>query len=316
MNDKATILVVDDTPDLLAFVSSRLRAAGYDVRSSGSGEQALSEVAAKRPDLVLLDIRMKGMDGLEVCRRLKAEADTRSIPIILMSGLAELEDSLTGFELGVADYINKPFHLAELLARVRTHLALGWAMKSLEDKTATLDQANKQLEGEIVARQHGEQELRRSLERTERSRRAVLSALEDQKRADNEVLASEMRYRRLFEAAQDGILILDAHTGRVIDANPFLLELLGYSLDEFLGKAIWDLSPFRDILATEEAFKELGEKKLARSEGLPLWTLAGRQIVVEFVSNDALHIFFARDTGDFEFIVFSVIVIEHDVRMS
>ena len=286
MNDKATILVVDDTPELLSFVAGRLRAAGYNVRPADSGELALVAVAENLPDLILLDVRMKGMDGLEVCRRLKAAAETRNIPVILMSGFAEVGEWVEGFELGAADYINKPFQTAELLARVRTHLSLGWAMRSLEEKTTTLRQANEQLQAEIVARQHIEDELRRSLERTERSRRALLSALEDQKRADSEMLASEMRYRRLFEAAQDGILILDAHTGRVVDVNPFLAKLLGYSHDEFLGKGIWELGPFKDIVASKEAFGELQEKKYIRYDALPLETRDGRQIAVEFVSNE------------------------------
>jgi PAS domain S-box-containing protein len=96
---------------------------------------------------------------------------------------------------------------------------------------------------------------------------------------------SEKRYRRLFESAKDGILILDADTGKVIDVNPFLLELLGYSYGELYGKHIWELRVFKDIAASKEAFKTLQDNKYNRYEDLPLETRGGRSIAVEIVSN-------------------------------
>src|SRR5665213_801383 len=96
---------------------------------------------------------------------------------------------------------------------------------------------------------------------------------------------SEARYRRLFEAAQDGILILDAHTGAITDANPFLVQLLGYSHAEFLGMALWDLGLFKDIEESKNAFHELQTKQYIRYEDMPLKTRGGRCINVEFVSN-------------------------------
>jgi two-component system, cell cycle sensor histidine kinase and response regulator CckA len=96
---------------------------------------------------------------------------------------------------------------------------------------------------------------------------------------------SETRYRRLFESAQDGILILDAETGLITDVNPFLVELLDYSRDEFLGKELWQIGLFSDIQASKSAFHELLSKKYVRYEDLPLRTKAGRPINVEFVSN-------------------------------
>jgi PAS domain S-box-containing protein len=96
--------------------------------------------------------------------------------------------------------------------------------------------------------------------------------------------ASELRYRRLFETAKDGILILDAKTGKITDANPFLVNLLGYSLDEFIGARLWELGPFKGIKECKLAFAELQEHKYLRYECLPL-TKDGRSIAVEFVSN-------------------------------
>ena len=96
---------------------------------------------------------------------------------------------------------------------------------------------------------------------------------------------SELRYRRLFEAAQDGILILDADTGKIVDVNPFLTELTGYSHQEFLDKHLWEIGPFKDIAASKDSFAELQAKEYVRYEDLPLKTRDGRQIEVEFVSN-------------------------------
>ena len=96
---------------------------------------------------------------------------------------------------------------------------------------------------------------------------------------------SEVRYRRLFESARDGILILDAKTGLIIDANPFMTELLGYSLDEMLGRQLWEIGPFKDVKQSRVSFEELMEKRYVRYENLPLETKDGRAVAVEFVSN-------------------------------
>ncbi len=96
---------------------------------------------------------------------------------------------------------------------------------------------------------------------------------------------SETRYRRLFETAKDGILILDFKTGQIVDVNPFLIEMLGYTHGEFVGKRLWEIGPFKDISASRSAFSELQTKGVIRYEDLPLETKDGRRINVEFVSN-------------------------------
>jgi PAS domain S-box-containing protein len=105
------------------------------------------------------------------------------------------------------------------------------------------------------------------------------------KLAEETQSASDARYRRLFEAARDGILILDAETGMVVDVNPFLVEMLGYSREQFLGKRIWELGFFKDIAANKSNFSELQQKEFIQYENLPLETATGRLINVEFVSH-------------------------------
>ena len=116
----------------------------------------------------------------------------------------------------------------------------------------------------------------------------ILLAIEDiteRKQAEVAVQTSEVRYRRLFQTAKDGILILDANTLKIIDANPFMTELLGYSLDEFLGKELWEIGLFGDERASQAAYQELQEKGYIRYDHLPLETKDGERAEVEFVSN-------------------------------
>ena len=116
----------------------------------------------------------------------------------------------------------------------------------------------------------------------------ILLAFEDitdHKQTEEALKSSEMRYRRLFETAQDGILILDAETGQISDVNPFLVEMLGYSHEDFLGKKLWEIGAFKDIEASKAAFSELQGKGYVRYKDLPLETKDGRPLDVEFVSN-------------------------------
>ena len=120
---KKTILVVDDEPRNRKLVRGLLTAEGYQVVEAPDGQVAL-EMAQSGPDLILLDIMMPVLDGLETCRRLKEDQETRDIPVLFLSALPESETKVAGFRLGGLDYIGKPFDREELLARIRTHLTL------------------------------------------------------------------------------------------------------------------------------------------------------------------------------------------------
>lgn len=114
---------------------------------------------------------------------------------------------------------------------------------------------------------------------------SVVRDITENKQAQKKIMASEIKYRRLFESAKDGILILDAETGKIVDVNPFLIELLGYSREEFIEKAIWEIGFFKDVAANYDNFLELQQQEYIRYENLPLETADGRKINVEFVSN-------------------------------
>ena len=139
------ILIVDDTPASLKLLSELLLSEGYQVRPANSGELALVSIQSKLPQMILLDIRMPGIDGYEVCRRLKADNATKDIPVIFISALDAVKDRIKGFECGGIDFITKPFQREEVLARVRNHLELFSTRCDLEERTLELADTNKSL---------------------------------------------------------------------------------------------------------------------------------------------------------------------------
>jgi two-component system, cell cycle sensor histidine kinase and response regulator CckA len=129
-----TILVVEDDIESRTLLTTILTAEGYEVRAADGGELALESVAVRRPELILLDIGMQGMDGFEICRRLKENVETQAIPIIFLSASREAAKAVRGLRLGAVDYVGKPFQREELLARVRTHLELARLRAQLEQQ--------------------------------------------------------------------------------------------------------------------------------------------------------------------------------------
>jgi two-component system phosphate regulon response regulator PhoB len=119
---KATLLVVEDDPDIRELLAYTLGKEGYEVLQAPSGEAGYKAIADKKPDLVVLDVMLPGMDGLELLRRVKADAALKNTPVILVSAKGEEADVVSGLELGADDYVTKPFSPRVLVARVRTSL--------------------------------------------------------------------------------------------------------------------------------------------------------------------------------------------------
>ena len=116
------ILLIDDDPDLFAVLNLKLAKEGFNVRSALDGDSGFSEIKNNRPDLVLLDIDMPGIDGLQLCKTLRSQGETKNLPIILLTGRDEQIDKLLGLEFGADDYITKPFNIRELVLRVKNVL--------------------------------------------------------------------------------------------------------------------------------------------------------------------------------------------------
>ncbi|MBL7140111.1 MAG: response regulator [Planctomycetes bacterium] len=131
---RGKILVVDDYPANVKLLERNLQAAGYETVAANDGQEALEKVQAEKPDLILLDIMMPKIDGFEVCRRLRADEATAVIPIIMVTALKETEDRIRGLEAGADDFISKPFDRGELLARVKSLLAIKYYRSMLAER--------------------------------------------------------------------------------------------------------------------------------------------------------------------------------------
>ncbi|MEG4352246.1 response regulator [Microcoleus sp. LAD1_D3] len=148
--NKGNILIVDDTPENLQVLSATLFDRGYKVRGVINGKMAIRAARSGSPDLILLDIKMPEMDGYEVCTQLKADPKTSEIPVIFISALDEVLDKVTAFQVGGVDYVTKPFHVAEVLARIEHQLTIQRLKKQLLDR-------NKKLQEEIIERKKAEE---------------------------------------------------------------------------------------------------------------------------------------------------------------
>ncbi len=182
---KGTLLIVDDTQTNRDLLSEILVAKGYHVLTASDGHQALAATVSTPPDLILLDIKMPGMDGYRVCQELKQKGPTQDIPIIFMSVLEDTADKVRALNVGGADYITKPFEFPEVLARIETHLALRKARRQLQEaneelarRFRELEESNRHLQEEIAERARVESQ-RDAMLKVLQERTAQLEALRE-----------------------------------------------------------------------------------------------------------------------------------------
>lgn len=165
---KTKILVVDDTPSIIDMVKTALEDDGYEVVMATSGEKTIKRAEITDPDLILLDVLMPGIDGFETCRRLKANQNTREIPVMFMTALADIESIVTGFKVGGVDYVTKPIEIEEVLVRTRNHTSFHMMKKQLELQ-------NQRMQKEINERKQAE----RALKESEELHRVTLGNISD-----------------------------------------------------------------------------------------------------------------------------------------
>jgi DNA-binding response OmpR family regulator len=206
------VLIADDDPHCIEILYSALSSEPIEITVANDGEGTLRAVRSGQPDLILLDVRMEGIDGFEICRLLKAEQATREIPIIFMTSLTELSFRVQAFRLGGVDYIAKPFEPAELVARVRTQLALRSMTKSLREQNAHLE---RQIAERLAVEAAREELTRELVARTEELCRA------------NERLSCELTEREHAEAARAMLQdqLLNAHQQRLRELSTPLIPI-------------------------------------------------------------------------------------------
>jgi PAS domain S-box-containing protein len=193
-----TILIVDDNPVNLGVVVEHLEYRGFEVAVALGGEEAVGRASYLRPDLILLDVMMPGIDGFETCRRLKAQPETQFIPVIFMTALGDVSDKTEGFAAGGVDYVSKPFQVGDLLARVGAHIELGAAQAKLRQE---IEAARAELGNDRPGRPGS-------------------------------------RFRQLFETSDQGILLVDRASGMISDANPAAAAMLGAEAADLIGREL------------------------------------------------------------------------------
>ena len=211
---RGEVLIVEDTPASLKLLSDMLIAAGYYVRQAPNGELALWTAHARPPELILLDIRMPGIDGFEVCRRLKEAPDLEGVPVIFLSAQHDMEDKVRGFALGAVDFIAKPFQANEVLARTDTHIRLARSQRALAAEQSRLEQRVAERTHELEALAH---DLNLEIER---------------RRAGDEFLRLA---GRVFDASLDAIMVTDAAEIILLN-NPALARMTGYTASQLVGR--------------------------------------------------------------------------------
>jgi len=200
----STLLIVSDNPQRLNTFIEYLRSHGFTVEIIHQEDNALKTIQEHQPGMVILDLFQPGGDGFETCRRLKECEATQDIPVMFMSTLTETIDKVKGFEAGGVDYITRPFHQEEVLARITAHLKI----RALQQR---LQENNERLHQEIQQRQHTEEALRES----------------------------EERFQTLAEAAFEGVIVHDK--GLILDVNQVIEEMFGFRRSELIGKNALDL---------------------------------------------------------------------------
>lgn len=211
---KPLILIVDDEPSNLHVLVEGLLT-DYDVRISTSGEQALVFIESTRPDLILLDIMMPGMDGYEVCNTLKAKQNTKGIPIIFVTAMTEDESEEKGFAMGAIDYIHKPYKLALVRARIRTHITAQGMLDRLIEKN--FDLHDKLLEIEALA-----------------------EALSQREEEVKQLSSKQKLFYQALTSTADGVVITDIN-GKIIALNPSFCRITGYCEADSLTMQLHDI---------------------------------------------------------------------------
>lgn len=259
---KSDILIVDDVLPNLRVLASMLTEHGYKVRDAPNGPTALMMANAEPPDLILLDVRMPGMDGYQVCRQLKASEKTRDVPIIFISALDELADKVQGFAVGGVDYITKPIQVEEVLARVETHLALHDLQTRLEAQNvllqrevaerkrveAALHEANEELEQRVAERTAELAQANANL-RAEIAERQRVE--EERERLLTQVQEQIKRVQQIIDTVPEGVFLLDTDN-QVVLANPMAEKNLITLANAKVGDTLVHLGsrPLVELLTT------------------------------------------------------------------
>jgi PAS domain S-box-containing protein len=282
------VLIVDDMPANLSVVVESLEGQGFRVLVALDGLEALERAAFSQPDLILLDVKMPGIDGYETCRRLKSNSDTSDIPVIFMTSMSATADVIEGLAAGGVDYVTKPIRVDEVVARIGTHLAL----RTLQQQLVT---RNMQLQHEISTREKTQQALcdardeleARVAQRTEELARANVSLnleIVERRGVEARLKESEARFRAIVETSPVPLCITSMPEGDILYMNQPMRELFGL---DTTGPALGNII---DLYAAPKERGELvchlrdegnlrnAELSFRRPDGTSFWAVANARV--------------------------------------
>jgi len=289
--DKPTILIVDDTPVNLGVVVESLEGRGYRLLIAQGGKEGLKRAAFVKPDLILLDVMMPGLDGFEVCRCLKSDADTADIPVIFMTALAESEHKITGFKVGGVDFLAKPMQVDEVIARVETHLNLRTMQRQLQAQNLQLQRYREELEQKVEQR----------TSELSATNRLLRDEIEERKRVERTM--KFIAQRGWMEDGEDFLTALARYLGQLLEADYVIIDKLAadpscaetvaiYAKGEVFPNMQYSLehTPCENVMAgglccypmdVQQQFPEdalLTDMQVESYIGLPLWDSTGKVI--------------------------------------
>jgi len=290
--DKPVILIVDDTPVNLGVVVNSLENLGYRLLIAQGGIEGLQRAAFVKPDLILLDVMMPELDGFEVCRRLKSNADTSDIPVIFMTALTESDHKIAGFEAGGIDYLTKPMQIDEVIARVGTHLNLRTMQRQLQRQNAQLQRHQEELEQKVE---------QRTVELSN-SNRLLREEIEERKRVEKTM--KFIAQRGWMEGGEEFLIALTRYLGQLLEVDYVIIDKLAadpnyaetvaiYAKGEVLPNLQYSLehTPCQNVIngATlcchlmnvQRQFPKdslLADMQVESYIGLPLWDSTGKVV--------------------------------------
>jgi len=255
----ANILIVDDTPESLLLLSETLSQQGYTVRGAVKGKMGIKAAQSAPPDLILLDIKMPDIDGYAVCQILKADPQTKEIPVIFLSALDDVLDKVKAFQIGAVDYITKPFQIEEVLARVENQLLICQLNKQLLEQSEQLQAQNQHLQKEIIERRTAEQ----AAEAASRAKSEFVANMSHELRTPlNAILGfTQIMKRELLSNEQlDYLEIINRNGAHLLGLIDDVLELSKIEAGrQVLNQSSFDFYAFLDSI--EEVFQVQAEQK-------------------------------------------------------